>query len=288
MSEKISLIELKGPLSVRKQCELLTLNRSSYYLEPRQESEENVLLMGLIDKLYTAYPFFGSRKMRIELSKLRYEVSRKRVQRLMRLMGLEVIYRRPKLSKIGEQPKKFSYLLRGVSIERPNHAWGIDITYIPVLGGFLYLVAVIDWYSRYILAWKLSNSMDISFCLEVAREALKVGVPEIMNSDQGSQFTSQQFVEIFESLGVKISWDGIGRAIDNIFVERFWRSLKYEEVYLKQYNSGKEALQGIGAYIAWYNNERSHQSLDYKTPQEVFLGVHCLKESVIIRRRQCL
>lgn len=286
MTEKIALIEPQSPLSIREQCRLLTLNRSSYYLEPHRESKENIHLMGLIDKIYTDYPFFGSRKIRLTLSKHGYCVSRKRVQRLMRLMGLEAIYPKPKMSTPGEQIKKFPYLLKGVSIQRPNHAWGIDITYIPVSSGFLYLVAIIDWYSRFILAWKLSNSLDISFCLEVAKIALERNVPEIMNSDQGSQFTSQQFVDLFENLSVKISWDGIGRAIDNIFVERFWRSLKYEEVYLKQYNTGREAAMGIGKYMVWYNTERPHQALENKTPQDVFTGRFCLKEGVMINRRR--
>jgi putative transposase len=285
MEEKTALIDPADKLSIRKQCELMLLNRSSYYLEPHQESQENLLIMEQIDKLYTAHPFFGSRKMSIELKKMGYNIGRKRARALMRLMDLEAIYRKPKLSNPGEQPQKYLYLLRGVPITKPNQAWGIDITYIPMIGGFLYLVAIIDWYSRYIIAWKLSNSMDISFCLEVAREALVIGVPEIMNSDQGSQFTSSQFVNLFEFVGVKISWDGIGRAIDNIFIERFWKSLKYEEIYLKHYSSGKEAFQGIGEYITWYNNERSHQSLENKTPWDVFVGGYFLKESVIIKRR---
>lgn len=285
MAEKLALVDRQSQLSIRKQCELLSLNRSSCYLKPRTETEENLHLMGIIDKIYTDRPFLGSRRIKLTLAKQGHLVNRKRVRRLMRLMGLEVLYPKPKLSNPGEQVKKFPYLLRGVPILAPNHAWGIDITYIPVSNGYFYLVAIIDWYSRFILAWKLSNSLDISFCLEVAKSALQVGVPEIMNSDQGSQFTSPQFVELFESLSVKISWDGIGRAVDNIFVERFWRSLKYEEVYLKQYSSGKEAFEGIQKYIAWYNTERPHQALENMTPQDVFKGGFLLKENVMIKRR---
>lgn len=285
MEEKKALIDPEDKLSVRKQCELMTLNRSSYYLEPRKESPENLLIMRQIDKLYTEHPFLGSRKMSIELKKLGYNIGRKRVRRLMILMGLEAQYQKPQLSKPGEQFQKYAYLLRGIPITKPNQVWGIDITYIPMPTGFLYLVAIIDWYSRYIIAWKLSNSMDVSFCLEAAKEALIIAVPEIMNSDQGSQFTSSKFVDLFELKGVKISWDGIGRAIDNIFIERFWRSIKYEEIYPKSYSTGKEALQGIGEYILWYNNNRAHQSLENKTPWEVFLGGYSLKESVIIKRK---
>jgi putative transposase len=273
LEDKRELIEPEGFFSIRKQCGLLALNRSSYYLEPCQESEENLLLMKLIDEEYTRHPFYGSRRIDLRLEQQGYKVNRKRVQRLMRLMGLEAIYPKPNLSQAQERKKKYPYLLKGVFIERCNQAWGVDITYIRLINGFLYLVALIDWYSRYILSWRLSNSMDIIFCLEAAKSALKIGIPEIMNSDQGSQFTSPDFVEMFEKRGAKISWDGRGRALDNIFIERFWRSLKYEEVYLKQYANGKEAFQGIGEYMKFYNSERPHQALAGKTPQDVFLEI---------------
>ena len=211
-----------------------------------------------------------------------HKVNRKRVQRLMRIMGLEAIYPKPNLSKAGEEAKKFPYLLRNVPIERCNQAWGVDITYIPLLSGFLYLVAILDWYSRYVLSWRLSNSMDILFCLEAAEDALKRGVPEVMNSDQGSQFTSFQFVNMFESKGAKISWDGKGRALDNVFTERFWRSLKYEEVYLKSYEGGKEAFQGIRDYMVFYNNERPHLALEGKTPKDIYLGGYRLQKGIVI------
>lgn len=258
--------------SIRKQCSLLMLSRSSYYLEPRQESEENLMLMRLIDEEYTRHPFYGSRNMTTILRQKGLSINRKRVQRLMRLMGLEAIYPKPNLSRAQEVERKYPYLLRGIIIEKYNQAWGIDITYVRLEQGFLYLVALLDWYSRYVLSWRLSNSMDILFCLEAAEEALEIEVPEIMNSDQGSQFTSPRFVDMFESKGSKISWDSQGRALDNVFVERFWRSLKYEEVYLKQYDNGRDALHGIKEYIKFYNCERPHQALDGKTPQDVFLG----------------
>lgn len=242
-------------------------------------------LMRLIDEEYTKHPFYGSRKMTACLKKNGFCINRKRVQRLMRLMGLEAIYPKPNLSRAQEEKRKHPYLLRGVLIEKCNQAWGVDITYIRLEKGFLYLVALLDWYSRYVLSWRLSNSMDILFCLEAAEEALKIEVPEIMNSDQGSQFTSPHFVEIFESKGSKISWDSRGRALDNVFVERFWRSLKYEEVYLKQYDNGKEALEGIKEYMKFYNCERPHQALDGKTPQDVFLGGYKPKKQMSIKAR---
>jgi putative transposase len=280
LEDKKALIEPEGIFSIRKQCGLLTLNRSSYYLEPCQESEENLFLMTLIDEEYTRHPFYGSRRMSLWLDQCGYHMNRKRVQRLMRIMGLEAIYPKPNLSRAQEEKKKYPYLLKGVPIERCNQAWGVDITYIRLINGFLYLVALIDWYSRYILSWKLSNSLDVIFCLEAAKAALKRGTPEIMNSDQGSQFTSPNFVELFEKRGAKISWDSRGRALDNIFIERFWRSLKYEEVYLKQYANGKEAFQGIEEYIKFYNTERPHQSLKGKTPQAIFWEGYRLEKTL--------
>lgn len=209
-------------------------------------------------------------------------VNRKRVQRLMRVIGLKGICPEKNLSRGDNQGRKYPYLLKGMTIKNCNHVWSTDITYIRLSGGFLYLVVIIDWYSRYVIAWRLSNSMDIIFCLEVAEEALMNGRPEIMNSDQGSQFTSEQFTKLFEKEGALISWDSKGRALDNIYIERFWRSLKYEEVYLKEYRNVKEARKGIKEYMDFYNNERPHQSLDGKRPREVFFGLYQPKNEIVV------
>lgn len=266
---------------------MLGVNRSTYYYKPASESEENLLLMRMIDEEYTRRPFYGSRQMTFCLRNSGYLVNRKRVQRLMRQMGLEGICPKRKLSKGENREKKYPYLLKEMSIEERNQVWSTDITYIRLSGGFLYLVAIIDWYSRYVISWRLSNSMDIIFCLEAAEEALEKGCPNIMNSDQGSQFTSEKFTKMFEKKGALISWDGRGRALDNIFVERFWRSLKYEEVYLKEYKSVREAKRGIERYMDFYNNERPHQSLDGRRPQEVFWGTYRPMKELIVGRSRC-
>jgi putative transposase len=226
--------------------------------------------MKLIDRQYMETPFYGSRKMVACLKKQGYSINRKKVRRLMRLMGLKAIYRRPRTSPPGKGHKIYPYLLKGLKIERPNQAWSADITYIPMEKGFLYLVVIMDWYSRYVLAWRLSNSMDSGFCVEALREALQKGKPEIFNTDQGSQFTSDEFVSILAGDGVKVSMDSVGRYLDNIFVERFWRTLKYEEVYLKAYQDARVARSEIGKYIRFYNTERPHQALGYKTPAEEY------------------
>ena len=259
-------------LSIRKQAELIEVSRSAYYYKPAKESEESLALMKIIDEEYTRHPFYGSRQMTFFLRNCGYVVNRKRVQRLMKKMMLRAIFPKRALSQAKERELKYPYLLRGVTIKGCDHVWSTDITYIRLQGGFLYLVAIIDWYSRFIIAWRLSNSMDIVFCLEAAEEALLNRCPKIMNSDQGSQFTSKQFTKMFEKQGALISWDGKGRALDNIYMERFWRSLKYEEVYLKEYKSVKEARNGIGEYMDFYNNKRPHQSLDGRSPREVFFG----------------
>lgn len=269
-------------LSIRKQAELLEIHRSAYYYEAAKESEANLTLMRIIDEEYTRHPFYGSRQMTFFLRNCGYTVNRKRVQRLMKKIVLKAIYPVRALSQAKEREWKYPYLLRGLTIKGCNHVWSADITYIRLIGGFLYLVAIIDWYSRYILAWRVSNSMDIVFCLEAAEEALTNRCPEIMNSDQGSQFTSEQFTNMFERQGALISWDGKGRALDNIYMERFWRSLKYEEVYLKEYKNVKEAKKGIGKYMDFYNNERPHQSLDGRRPREVFFGSYQPKNEVVI------
>lgn len=225
--------------------------------------------MYLIDQEYTKHPFYGSRRMTAWLNKEGYEISRKRVQRLMRLMGLEAIYPKPNLSKNEKGHKKYPYLLNDFEIKAPNEVWSTDITYIRLTSGFVYCTAVVDWFSRYILAWRLSNTLDNAFCVEALEEALLKGVPQIFNTDQGVQFTSGEFLGVLEEAKIRVSMDSKGRALDNIFVERLWRSLKYEEVYLKEYKTAKEARDGIGMYFEFYNNERQHQSLGYKCPREV-------------------
>lgn len=228
--------------------------------------------MNLIDKEYTDHPFYGSRRMAAWLYTQGYLVNRKRVQRLMQCMGLEAIYPKPSLSKVDAGHKKYPYLLRGVEASFPGHVWSTDITYIRLSSGFAYCTAIIDWYSRYVIAWRVSNTIDSSFCIEALEEALENGRPEIFNTDQGAQFTSIAFTGLLERLAIKISMDGKGRALDNIFVERLWRTLKYEDIYLKDYVSVKEARQGIDKYFCFYNNERPHQSLSYRCPREVFFS----------------
>jgi putative transposase len=226
--------------------------------------------MKLIDRQYLETPFYGARKLVAWLKGKGQIVNRKRVRRLMQLMGLKAIYRKPRTSKPGPRHKIYPYLLRGLTITRPNQVWAADITYIPMQKGFMYLVVILDWYSRHILAWRLSNTMESDFCLEALREALQKGKPEIFNTDQGSQFTSQEFITLLESQGIRVSMDGSGRYIDNLFIERFWRTLKYEEVYLKAYQDAREARTEIGRYIQFYNTERPHQALGYQTPAEVY------------------
>jgi putative transposase len=267
------LIEAGRPdLSVRRQCELLGLNRSSLYCEPTGETPENLRLMRLIDEEYTAHPFFGSRRMTVWLTNQGEEVNRKRVQRLMRLMGLEAIYPKPRLSAAGLRQRIYPYLLRGVRIERPDQVWSTDITYVPLTSGFMYLAATIDWYSRYVICWRLSNTLDGSFCLDMLEEALSKGRPEVFNTDQGVQFTARAWTGRLESAGVAVSMDGRGRCLDNIFVERLWRSVKYEDVYLHGYEVVPELERGLGRYFTFYNEERPHQSLDYRTPWEAYRG----------------
>lgn len=239
---------------------------------PAEETTYNLKLMNLIDQQYTACPFYGSRRMTAWLYASGYEVNRKRVQRLMQAMGLEAIYPKPNLSRANLGHKKYPYLLRDVKMEFPDHAWSADITYIRLAGGFAYCMAILDWFSRYIITWRVSNTIDTGFCLEALEEALERKKPLIFNTDQGVQFTSTAFTGILEREGVAISMDGRGRALDNIFVERLWRSLKYEDIYLKDYRSVKEARKGIESYFSFYNNERLHQSLEYRSPREVYFG----------------
>jgi putative transposase len=265
------LIEVgHSDLSVRRQCELLGLSRSSLYYEPAGVSAEDLRLMRRIDEQYTACPFYGGRRMTAWLIEQGEEVNRKRVQRLMRVMGLEAIYPKPRLSLAGRGHKVYPYLLRGVKVERPDQVWSADITYVPMTSGFMYLAAVIDWFSRYVMAWRLSNTLDGSFCLEMVEEALRVGRPEVFNTDQGVQFTAEAFTGRLESAGVAVSMDGRGRALDNVFVERLWRSVKYEDIYIRGYEAVPELHRGLGRYFGFYNDERLHQSLDYRTPATVY------------------
>jgi putative transposase len=259
-------------ISVRRQCELLGANRSGLYYEPVGESEENLTLMRLLDQQYTRTPFYGGRKMVEWLDTQGFRVNRKRVSRLMDLMGIEAVYPKPKLSQPGDGHKVYPYLLRGVEVCRVNQVWSTDITYIRMAQGFVYLVAVMDWFSRYVLSWRLSLTMELDFCVEALKCALRRGRPEIFNSDQGSQFTSEKFTGELAEREIAISMDGRGRCMDNIFIERLWRSLKYEEVYLKDYETVAEARTGIEKYFRFYNQERLHQSLEYRTPAAVWLG----------------
>jgi putative transposase len=257
-------------LSVSQQCELLGLNRSSFYYEPAQETAENLALMALIDREYTAHPFRGSRGMTAWLRGEGHVVNRKRVQRLMRRMGLEAVYPKPRLSVGGAGHKVYPYLLRDVAIERVNQVWSTDITYIPMPNGFMYLTAVMDWHSRYVLSWKLSNTLDVEFCLEALEQALDRGCPEVFNTDQGVQFTSPSYTGRLEAAGAKVSMDGKGRWLDNVFVERLWRTVKYEYVYLWRPEAVPALQSGLKTYFGYYNDKRSHQSLEDRTPAEVY------------------
>ena len=257
-------------ISLVRQCELLGLARSSLYYQLAGESAENLKVMRLIDELYTARPFLGSRRMSWYLNHEGYEVNRKRVQRLMRLMGLEAIYPKRRLSSAADGAKRYPYLLRGLVIIRPDQVWAADITYIRLRQGYLYLVAVLDWWSRYVLSWEISNTLDADFCVAALLRALEGGRPEIFNTDQGVQFSCGEFLDVLEGRGIQISMDSRGRALDNVFVERLWRSLKWEEVYLREYESVSEAVEGIGEWFRFYNHERPHQGLGNRIPAEVY------------------
>lgn len=248
-----------------RQCRFVDLARSSWYYQPALETAKNLALMRQLDQLYLEHPFYGSRRMAVELG-----VNRKRAQRLMRIMGLEAIYPKRRTSQPAAGHKIYPYLLRNVAVVRPDQVWSSDITYIPLRHGFLYLVAVMDWFSRYVLAWRLSNTLTSTFCVEALEAALARGQPEIFNSDQGAQFTAAAFTGRLETAGVAISMDGRGRALDNVFIERLWRSVKYEEVYLKDYRDGWEAEASLGDYFRFYCEGRRHQSLAYRTPAEVY------------------
>jgi len=271
LREKRSWIERgDAEISIRRQCELLGLNRSSWYLEPAGERAENLRLMRLIDEQYLRTPFYGSRRMAAWLGQQGQTINRKRVQRLMRQMGIEAIYAKPRLSQRAAEARIYPYLLRNVAILRPNQVWSTDITYVPMPRGFVYLTAVLDWYSRYVLAWELSATLDVGFCLTALEQALSQGVPEVFNTDQGCQFTSQAFTGRLERAGIAISMDGRGRALDNVFVERLWRSVKYEEIYLKEHATVESLAAGLEAYFSFYCHERPHQALGNRTPAAVY------------------
>jgi len=267
------MVEPEHPgISIQRQCELLDLARSSFYYAPARESQENLLLMRLIDEQYTRRPFYGIPRMTAWLKQQGRDVNHKRVERLMRLMGIQAIYPKPQLSKSNPRHRVYPYLLRGVKITRVNQVWSTDITYVRMRQGFLYLVAILDWFSRYVVSWQLSNSLETSFCLAALDEALAKGQPEVFNSDQGSQFTSREFTGRLAEAGIQISMDGRGRAFDNIFIERLWRSVKYEEIFLKDYEVVTDAEQGLASYFDFYNDERLHQSLQYQTPASIYGG----------------
>jgi putative transposase len=271
-AERRALVEREHrALPVSQQCRLLAVSRSAVYRKPAEVSAEDLAIMALIDRQYLARPYYGSRRMAAWLATQGHVVNRKRVQRLMRLLGLVAIYQRPNTSKAAAAHKVYPYLLGGLAIERVNQVWCSDVTYIPMAKGFLYLVVIMDWVSRAVLAWRLSNTLGTDFCVEALEEALvRYGRPEIFNTDQGSQFTSDDFTSTLKDHGVMISMDGKGRCMDNIFVERLWRSLKYEEVYLHAYATVAEAKAGIGAWLSFYNEERQHQSLGYRTPRQIY------------------
>jgi putative transposase len=266
-------------LSIARQCELLGLARSTYYHEAAGESEENLRLMRLIDEQFLERPFFGSRRMTQWLTRQGCGVNRKRVRRLMRLMGLEAIYPKRSTSKPCPQHRVYPYLPRNVPIERPDHVWSADITYVPLAQGFMYLVAVLDWHSRFVLSWELSNTLDSDFCLAALEVALALGRPEIFNTDQGAQFTSQAFTGMLSEQGVLISMDGRGRALDNVFIERLWRTVKYENVYLRGYETAGELERGLRSYFEFYCYERPHMALNYQTPWEVYSAGRPMPES---------
>lgn len=271
--EKRGLIERKHRMiAIYRQCGLIGLARSSYYYCKHSSDANESADMRLIDELYTKYPFYGIRKITNGLKRLGRSINHKRVARLMKLMGLEAIYPKPRLSVANKEHRKYPYLLRNLTIMRPNHVWSTDITYIRLRHGFVYLAAIMDWFSRYVVSWALSITLDADFCVDMLKGALMTARPEIFNSDQGVQFTSEAFTGTLKDHSIRISMDGRGRAFDNIFVERLWRSVKYEEVYLKDYSGVRDAKNSLRRYFDFYNNDRPHQSLEYRTPSEVYYG----------------
>jgi putative transposase len=265
------MIETKhSEISIRRQCELIGLNRSSFYTKPAGETSLNLHLMRLIDEQYLKTPFYGYPRMTAHLRRIGYDINSKRVARLMQKMGLKALFPRRKTTISAQGHKIYPYLLRGMTITHNNQVWSTDITYVPMRNGFMYLVAIIDWFSRYILTWRLSNTLDGIFCLAALDEALQSGQPEIFNSDQGSQFTAHAFTQPLLDANIRISMDGRGRALDNIFIERFWRTIKYEDIYLKDYETVPALKVGLTDYFQFYNHERLHQSLNYRPPAEIY------------------
>jgi putative transposase len=280
MLEKKAMIDSNHPtLSIARQCELINLSRASYYraidMDIAKETPENLELMRLIDEEYMRHPFYGSRKIRSYFCRQGRIISRKRIQRLMRIMGLMSVAPKPYTSKRNKEHKVYPYLLRDLIIDTPNQVWCTDITYIRMQGGFVYLVAIMDWYSRKVLSWEISNTMEDSFCISALDRAIRFnGIPEIFNTDQGTQFTSTDFINILKQNDIKISMDGKGRWVDNVFIERLWRSIKYEDIYLKEYQTVMHLRQGLNEYFIFYNEERPHQSFDIHTPAEVYSGIY--------------
>lgn len=271
LDERRNLVEKSHDLSQEKQCDLLNIHRSGLYYMPVEECEENLKIMRLLDEQYFETPFYGALKLVELLKEMGFSINIKRVRRLMKLVNWQTIYREPRTTIFNKEHQKYPYLLRGLSIERKNQVWATDITYIPMKKGFMYLTAIIDLHTRYVVNWSLSNSMTADWCAEVLEQAInKHGKPEIFNTDQGSQYTSDVFINMLKNNNVQISMDGKGRALDNIFVERLWRSVKYEDVYLKAYENGLDLYKGLNQYFEFYNTRRFHQSLDYKTPTEIY------------------
>lgn len=271
MEERKALIDSQdSEFSIRRQCKLLGINRSTLYYQPEGESEENLLLMRLLDEQYTRTPFYGVLRMVAYLRSLGHEVNPKRIRRLLRTMGLEAVYQKPATSTPNPEHEVYPYLLRGLTIDHCDHVWSTDITYIRLASGFVYLMAVIDWYSRYVLGWELSTTLDANFCISVVGKILEQRQCEIFNTDQGTQFTSARFIRPLRDKGIQVSMDGRGRALDNIFVERLWRTVKYEYVYLQEIQTVQEAWLGLKNFFHFYNHERFHQSLDYRTPAQVY------------------
>ncbi len=259
-------------IPIVRQCELLGINRSTYYYQPAGETALNLELMQIIDEQYTKTPFYGVPRMTHVLRQRGYRIGHKRIERLMRKMGIQAVFPKKNLSRPNQGHHKFPYLLKGLQINRPDQVWATDITYLRMQAGFMFLVAVMDWYSRYVLSWRISNSLDALFCIQALEEALITRQPEISNSDQGSQFTCDEYIGVLQKRGVRISMDGRGRAMDNIMIERLWRTVKYEEVYLKDYRTVKDLADSLAAYFRFYNHQRPHQSFGYRTPASVYCG----------------
>jgi len=275
------MIDFNRPqISVASQCKLLNINRSTVYYKPKQVKKRDLDLMRIIDEQYLETPFYGSRSMRNHIGRLGWTINRKPIQRLMRQMGLQAIYPKPRTTKPHPQNKVYPYLLRGLKINRPDQVWAADITYVPMSKGFMYLVAIMDWHSRKVLSWRVSNSMDADFCVEALEEAIgKYGRPEIFNTDQGCQFTSELFTNVLKENNIKISMDGRGRYQDNIFIERLWWTVKYQYLYLRAFDGGVNLRQGLKKWFRFYNQDRSHQSLEDWTPDEIYFKKHELKEA---------